>query len=126
MQETYDYCVSDMRLKGSDLLYGIPVVMDTSDESFAEGQKVALRYEGKMIGVLEIESKWVPNKPLEALKCYGTSSLEHPGVQMISMERGKYYLGGKVGRVGGGRVGQAARIAALPLRISPDPPSPNP
>lgn len=38
----------------------------------------------------------MPNKPKEAKMCYGTSSLEHPGVQMISMERGKYYLGGKL------------------------------
>merc|ERR1711924_590692 len=29
-------------------------------------------------------------------QCYGTSSLEHPGVQMIAMERGQYYLGGKI------------------------------
>ena len=40
--------------------------------------------------------RWQPNKALEAKKCYGTSSLEHPGVQMISMERGKWYIGGKV------------------------------
>ena len=39
--------------------------------------------------------RWTPNKPLECLKCYGTSKLEHPGVQMVS-ERGKYYLGGRV------------------------------
>lgn len=48
------------------------------------------------IAVFDVESKYVPNKPLEALKCYGTSSLEHPGTQMIAMERGKYYLGGKI------------------------------
>lgn len=48
------------------------------------------------IAVMEVESKYIPDKPLEALKCYGTSSLEHPGVQMIAMERGKYYLGGKL------------------------------
>jgi sulfate adenylyltransferase len=28
--------------------------------------------------------------------CYGTSSIEHPGVSMISMERRKYYIGGAV------------------------------
>ena len=33
---------------------------------------------------------------LEAKQCYGSSSLEHPGVQMISMERGRYYLGGRI------------------------------
>ncbi len=42
-----------------------------------------------------------PNRPthpqaLEAKLCYGTSSIEHPGVQMITMERGRYYLGGTV------------------------------
>ena len=45
------------------------------------------------LAVFTVESKWRPNKPLEAQKCYGTTSIEHPGVQMISMERGKYYLG---------------------------------
>jgi hypothetical protein len=27
---------------------------------------------------------------------YGVTTLEHPAVQMISLERGKYYLGGKL------------------------------
>ena len=43
-------------------------------------------------------SKWTPNKPLEAQKCYGTTSIEHPAVQMITMERGKYYMGELGGR----------------------------
>ena len=40
-----------------------------------------------------LQSKWQPNKPIEAKNCYGTTSIEHPAVQMISMERGKYYMG---------------------------------
>jgi sulfate adenylyltransferase len=32
----------------------------------------------------------------EASKVYGVTTLEHPAVQMISLERGKYYLGGRV------------------------------
>ncbi len=55
-----------------------------------------LNYRGQKLGVLEVESKWVPNKAKETKECYRTSSLEHPGVQMVAMERGKYYLGGKV------------------------------
>lgn len=70
--------------------------MDTSDVSIKEGMKVLLRYNNQELGVLEITSKYVPNKPKEAKMCYGTSSLEHPGVKMISMDRGKYYLGGQV------------------------------
>ena len=41
-----------------------------------------------------LSPRYTPDKPLECLKCYGTSSLEHPGTQMVAMERGKYYLGG--------------------------------
>lgn len=95
-QEQYDYCVENMRLKGSDLLFGLPVVLDTSEESVKEGMKVLLEYNGQQLGVLEVSSKYTPNKPKEAKLCYGTSSLEHPGAQMISMDRGKYYLGGDV------------------------------
>ena len=29
-----------------------------------------------------VESKWKPNKPLEAKNCYGTTSIEHPAVQV--------------------------------------------
>ena len=60
------------------------------------GDKILLKYQGKDVAVLTVESKWKPNKPLEAKMCYGTSSIEHPGVSMISMERRKYYVGGKI------------------------------
>jgi sulfate adenylyltransferase len=43
-----------------------------------------------------VESRYLAQKPLECLKCYGTNSLEHPGVVMVAMERGKYYLGGSL------------------------------
>ena len=46
-----------------------------------------------MSSVAGLPSRWVPNKPVEALHCYGTTSLDHPAVQMIAMERGKFYLG---------------------------------
>ena len=75
------------------LLFGLPVVFDTHSEKVKPGDKVLLTYQGQNIATLTIDSKWMPNKPVEALKCYGTSSIEHPAVQMISMERGKYYVG---------------------------------
>ena len=49
--------------------------------------------QGQDLAVMTVNSKWAPNKPKEAKHCYGTTSIEHPGVSMISMERGKYYLG---------------------------------
>ncbi|KAK9868083.1 hypothetical protein WJX84_003836 [Apatococcus fuscideae] len=94
-EEEYYSVVQDWRLKNG-LLWGLPIVMDTDSEDIGVGDTVLLKYQGQDIATFEISSKWRPNKPLEALKCYGTSSIEHPAVQMISMERGKYYLGGKV------------------------------
>lgn len=64
-------------------------MLDTDREDIAPGDKVLLTYQGADLAVVTIDSKWVPNKPLECLKCYGTSSLEHPAVQMVAMERGK-------------------------------------
>ncbi len=49
--------------------------------------------QGQDLAVMTVNSKWVPNKPKEAKHCYGTTSIEHPAVQMISMERGKHYIG---------------------------------
>ena len=68
-------------------------MFDTQDDSIQPGDKVLLTYQGQYLAVLTVDSKWAPNKPVEALKCYGTTSIEHPAVQMITTERGKYYLG---------------------------------
>ncbi|KAF8065943.1 sua1 [Scenedesmus sp. PABB004] len=95
-KDAYDHVVEHMRLPGSNLLLGLPVVLDTNNEAIREGQKVLLTYKGQDLAVLEVESKWVPNKALETKLCYGTTSLEHPGTLMVATERGKYYLGGKV------------------------------
>jgi hypothetical protein len=94
-EANYNSVVDSMRTSDG-LMFGLPVVLDTADESVQPGQKVLLQYEGKNLAVMEVESKFLPNKPKEAKMCYGTSSLEHPGVQMIAMERGKYYIGGRI------------------------------
>jgi len=95
-ETTYEHVVDKMRLPESNLIFGLPVVMDTDCEDVKEGDSVLLTYQGKDIAVLNVDNKYVPNKPKEVLECYRTSSLEHPGVQMVAMERGKYYLGGKI------------------------------
>jgi sulfate adenylyltransferase len=95
-QAEYNSVVDTMRLPDSSLLLGLPVVLDTDDEDVAVGDKVLLQYQGQDLAVLTVSDKWVPNKVKEAKACYGTTSIEHPAVSMISMERGKYYLGGEV------------------------------
>lgn len=43
--------------------------------------KILLKQQGNdlPIATLEVGEIYTPNKPLETLKCYGTSQLEHPG-----------------------------------------------
>ncbi len=77
-------------------LFGLPIVLDTDNNNFEKGKKILLKYKGQNLAVLEIESKWEPDKELEAQFCYGTTSLEHPAVSMIFHEREKYYIGGKI------------------------------
>jgi len=91
----YNSVVNDMQLPDGTV-YGLPIVLDTADESIKAGDVLKLTYKGADLAVMTVTEKYKPNKPLEAKMCYGTSSLEHPGVQMISMERGKYYLAGPV------------------------------
>jgi sulfate adenylyltransferase len=70
--------------------------MDTSDASIREGDRVLLTYKGQRLAALDVESRWLPNKALEARHCYGTASLEHPAVAMVAGERGRWYLGGRL------------------------------
>ena len=89
------------------LLFGLPVVLDTDDASITVGDTLLLRYQGADLAIFEVESKWTPNKVLEASRCYGTTSIEHPAVSMITQERGKFYMGG------------AVKGLALPERVFP-------
>lgn len=96
-EDVYDHCVDTYRLPESNLIFGIPVVMDTDDEAIQPGQKILLKSKaGEDVAVMEVEDKFAPNKPKECKEVYGTSSIEHPGTLMVATERGKYYLGGKV------------------------------
>ena len=93
---TYNSVVDTMRLPSSNLLFGLPVVLDTDRDDITPGQKVLLKFNGENIATLDVDELFTPDKPKETLQCYGTSSIEHPGVRMVAMERGKHYLGGKV------------------------------
>jgi sulfate adenylyltransferase len=58
------------------------------------GDKVLLTQGELPIATMVVESKYLAAKPNECLKCYGTTSIEHPGVVMVAMEKGKFYLSG--------------------------------
>lgn len=95
--DEYNSVVDKHRLPNG-LLFGLPVVFDipTSRDDIKPGTKVALTWKGEPVAFLDVESRWVPDKPKETKLCYGTSELEHPGVRTVAMERGHTYIGGKV------------------------------
>jgi len=78
------------------LLVGLPIVFDSNNEKVKAGETIVLTYKKQKIAVLEVGSKWGPDKSLEAELCYGTNSLDHPAVKMIFNERGRFYIGGRV------------------------------
>ncbi len=94
-EEDYKAVIKDHR-NTEGFLFGLPIVLDTNNNYFEKGKKILLKFKGQNLAILEIESKWEPDKALEAQFCYGTTSLEHPAVTMIFHERKKYYVGGKI------------------------------
>ena len=94
-QGDYNSVVKNNRTE-SGYLYGLPIVMDTDHIDISIGDKVLLTYKSQDLAVLNVEDKWEPDKANEAKECYGTTSLEHPAVQMITNERKRFYLGGSL------------------------------
>jgi len=80
----------------SGLLFGLPIVFDSNNKEVKAGETILLTYKKQKIAVLEVSSRWEPDKSLEAELCYGTNSLDHPAVKMIFNERGRFYIGGRV------------------------------
>ena len=80
----------------SGFLFGLPIVFDTNNEHLKRGETILLTYKKQKIAILEVSSKWEPDKSLEAELCYGTNSMDHPAVKMIFNERGRFYIGGKI------------------------------
>ena len=94
-ENNYDSVIKKNR-NTNGLLFGLPIVFDSNNEKVKAGETILLTYKKQKIAVLEVSSKWEPDKSLEAELCYGTNSLDHPAVKMIFNERGRFYIGGRV------------------------------
>ncbi|KAH9261809.1 sulfate adenylyltransferase [Batrachochytrium salamandrivorans] len=95
-RDTYESVVNNHRLSKDGLLFGLPVVLDTDQPDVKPGNRVLLRYQGTDMAVIDVADRYTPNKPHEAKMCYRTTSIEHPGVCMITGERKSDYVGGKI------------------------------
>ena len=94
-EKNYQSVINNHR-DSSGLLFGLPIVLDTSNENLKEGETILLTYKKQKLAIIEVNSKWEPDKSAEAKLCYGTNSLDHPAVKMIFNERGRFYIGGKI------------------------------
>ena len=53
----------------SGLLFGLPIVFDSNNEKIKTGETILLTYKEQKIAVLEVSSKWEPDKSSEAELC---------------------------------------------------------
>lgn len=98
-QSEYESVLDSMRLENG-MLWPMPVTLDVSESvaiNLSTGVRVALRDpEGVMLAVLEISDVWRPDLEQEAIKVFGTNSLNHPAVAYLLEQSGAYYVGGRI------------------------------
>ncbi|MBO67285.1 MAG: adenylyltransferase [Acidiferrobacteraceae bacterium] len=98
-QLDYNQVVQEGRLYDGSL-WPMPIVLSISDqlsEHISVGDVVALRdAEGFMLAALNVGDLWKPNRILEAEAVYGTTSTEHPGVNVILEAMQTVYIGGNI------------------------------
>lgn len=93
----YHTVVKDMRL-ADGTLFPMPVVLDVPDSAaFSKGETIVLCDQfGNPLAVMEIESRFQPDKAAEVMAVYGTSDMLHPGVRYVINQMHDTYLGGSV------------------------------
>ncbi|MDH5631348.1 MAG: adenylyltransferase, partial [Gammaproteobacteria bacterium] len=98
-EEAYNSVVADMHLPDGEL-WPIPITLDIPEElanKIEVNNKLALLdEEGFMLAVLNIESKWQPDKKKEAKHVYGVDDNSHPGVKYLYEQTNDNYVGGTI------------------------------
>ncbi len=98
-QKEYDSVINNTSLTDGTV-WPIPYYLDLTEEQAGTinvGDVIALRdIEGFMPAVMTVESKWEPDKKLEAENIYGTTDVKHPGVDYLMNKVGDVYIGGRV------------------------------
>ncbi len=99
-EEDYNAVVENMRL-GDGTLFPIPIVLDVEGaSSYQVGERILLcDHFGNPLAVMDITSRYTPDKEKEALGVYGTTDRMHPGVQYLFEEMHDTYLGGTLNKI---------------------------
>ncbi len=96
-EDDYNSVVETMRIKDGSL-FPIPIVLDVP-KTFPHhvGDKIILCDPfGNPLAVMEITSRFTPDKQKEVKGVYGTEDKLHPGVQYVLDEMHDTYIGGKI------------------------------
>jgi sulfate adenylyltransferase len=97
-ERDYRSVIDQMRL-ASGCVWPLPVVLPVGREvasAVREGQEVALEGpDGQLLGLMRVSEWFARDREAEAVGCYGTADLEHPGVRQLSAE-GEFCLGGEI------------------------------
>ena len=56
--------------------------MDTYSDGVKEGARVALHFQGEVLAVMEVSSKWVPDKAKEAMQSYRSVLQSHHSIRL--------------------------------------------
>ncbi|WP_201634395.1 sulfate adenylyltransferase [Psychrobacter immobilis] len=92
----------DMELKSGEndgLFWPIPITLSASSaqaNEFSLGDEIALKADdGEIMGILTLEEKYTIDKEHECKTVFGTTDIEHPGVEKV-MEQADVNLAGRV------------------------------
>ncbi len=96
----YNSVVETLRLKDGSL-FPIPIVLDIPEKSsYQVGDKILLCDQfGNPLAVMDITSRFIPDKKKEVLGVYGTVDKMHPGVQYVMDQMHDTYIGGPVSKI---------------------------
>ncbi|MFD1775311.1 sulfate adenylyltransferase [Paenibacillus rhizophilus] len=98
-EEDYHSVVKNMRLSNGTV-WSIPITLSLSDEEAASlkiGERLALvgEEDGKIYGLLNVESIYSVDQEVEAQNVFKTTDPEHPGVSKL-FARNATYVGGPI------------------------------
>ncbi|MCK5841370.1 MAG: sulfate adenylyltransferase [Candidatus Sabulitectum sp.] len=95
----YNSVVKNMRLENG-IVWSLPVVFSQKkeDPQVAAGDTVALTYNNRIRGIMEIEEIFTADLMLEAIETLLTDDDAHPGVQYLKTLSGTY-IGGKISAI---------------------------
>ncbi len=96
-QEDYLNVVRNMRL-ANGLVWTVPITLPVTEkiaETIDTGSQISLCWDDQVIAIMDVSSKFIPDKKMEAEMVYKTTNSAHPGVNAL-MQSGNVYLGGDI------------------------------